>query len=55
MATAMRDALEAIVLAGVRAWELEVSTAEVRDGVRCFEDDCEILTAAEVLMANRTD
>jgi hypothetical protein len=49
MATLIRDALEAVLLAGVKAWGLEVSAAEVRDGVQCFQDDCEILTAAEAL------
>lgn len=49
MATLIRDALEAVLLAGVKVWGLEVSDDQVRDGVRCFQDDEEVLDAAEAL------
>lgn len=49
MATVIRDALELVLLAGVKAWGLEASDDQVRDGVRCFQDDREVLAAAETL------
>ena len=49
MATMIRDALEATILAGVKAWGLQISDEAVRDRVRCVEDDGELLTVAECL------
>ncbi|MFH1087564.1 MAG: hypothetical protein V1737_03145 [Chloroflexota bacterium] len=49
MATMIRDALEAILLAGVKAWGLQISTDAVSDGVRFLDDDGELLTVAECL------
>ena len=49
MAIMVRDALEAVLLAGIKAWGLQISNDAVRDGVRCWEDDSELLTAANCL------
>jgi len=53
MVTAIRDALEAVLLAGVKAWDLAISDDQVRDGLRCFDDDSELLAAADALVVPR--
>ncbi len=49
MATMIRDALEETILAGVKAWGLQIPGDAVRDGVRRVEDDGELLTVAGCL------
>ncbi len=49
MATAIRDALEVVLQAGIKAWGLNISDRELRDGIRCFTDDREVLATAAAL------
>lgn len=45
----IRDCLEAVLLAGIKLWGLEFSEEDIRDGVKLFEDDAELVRAGECL------
>jgi hypothetical protein len=45
--TSVRDCLETVLLAGIQVWGLGIAEHEVKDGVRLFEDDDEVLHAGE--------
>jgi len=49
MTTGILDAFEAIMVAGVKTWGLEITGDEVRDGVRCLEGEQELLALADCL------
>lgn len=45
--TTIRDCLESLLVVGVQVWRLPIAECEVRDGVRSFDDDAEVLRAGE--------
>lgn len=45
--TIVRDCLETLLLAGIQVWGLEIAEHDVKDGVRLFEGDDELLRAGE--------